>query len=205
MKGRTYFAGLSLLAAFACSWDAHAERMRLYEEGNYVGSGRVFMDDVSGLKIGGQTPRFESAKIITGRWLLCTSPNYSGDCLWISKDTPSFRALGYSGTLASLRPERVPVLARQWGDRKPPGRSALVFFSERNFAGEWTPYYEDASDLSHSPIKPLSIVIQKGAWRLCSLPNYEGDCISMTASSWDMPSIFGPSIRSAKRLDLTAR
>jgi hypothetical protein len=189
-----------LLALTLGASSAVAARLRLYPQQNYEGASRVYLDEASDTADSGQMPAFESAKVISGRWLLCSRPHFAGNCLWLWRDTPSFEALGFNSAIGSVRPEAIPVLPRHWGERQPPGRSALVFFQESDFQGDWESFYEDVPDFNSVRIRAASVVIQKQAWRLCSLPEFGGDCIIMTSSSPDIRKIFPSYIRSAQRV-----
>lgn len=180
---------------------ANAERLRLYEGASYKGSGRVFLAAKPTLDAADQG-RFHSAKVVTGRWLVCDRARYAGNCMWIARNVPSFQDLAFSGDVGSLRPESVPVLRRQWGDRSPPSRKALVFFGKPRFEGDWDALPDSVADLRvvKARVTPSSVVLQTGAWRLCTLPNFEGTCLSLTASVWDLAAIFTTEIRSAQRL-----
>jgi hypothetical protein len=190
-----------LPAASILATAAHAERIRLYEQENYRGGGKLFALAEQNLRTEDAPTRVASAKVITGRWLLCERAFFTGSCAWVSRDVPSFHALAFSGDLGSLRPERVPVIRRQWGGRHPPPRSALVLFPEADFEGDWIAIKESTPNLEAAGIslKPGSVVLQSGAWRLCSQPDYGGACLSMTASSWNLKEIFTTEIRSVER------
>jgi len=193
---------LAVLASAALATVARAERLRLYDGENYHGNGRLFAAAEQNLRAEGDPSRAASAKVITGRWLLCERAFFSGDCLWISHDIPSFHALAFGADVESLRPERVPVLRRQWGDRRPPSRSALVLFTEANYQGGWVALKDSMPNLHEGGIDQAtgSVVLQVGAWRLCTQPDYKGACLSMTASAWNMREIFSTRIRSIERL-----
>lgn len=191
-----------LLAVCICAAGARAERLRAYEELNFGGNSTLFSVPQETLDAETGAGKFKSAKVISGRWLLCERPSYAGNCVWISRDVPSFGALAVEGDFGSARPERVPTLRREWGGRHLPSRSALVFFSEKDFRGGWVALDQDIADLreKHVTVRPASIVLQRGAWRVCTQPNFTGSCLSMTASAWDLEDIFTTEIRSVRRL-----
>jgi Beta/Gamma crystallin len=199
MRRQVMFA---LLLSVLLTTEAHAERIRLYQAENYHGNGRLFAAEEQNLRAEGDPSQVASAKVITGRWLLCERAFFGGSCLWISHDIPSFHALAFGSEVESLRPERVPVLRRQWGDRRPASRSSLALFSGANYEGDWVALKESAPNLGEAGVafSPSSVVLQSGAWRLCTQPDFAGACLSMTASAWDLREIFSTQIRSAERL-----
>jgi len=190
------------MAVCLCAGGARAERLRVYEELNFGGNSMLFSVPQATLAVDTGAGTFKSAKVISGRWLLCERPSYAGNCVWISRDIPSFSELAVAGEFRSARPERVPMLRREWGGRPLPSRSALVFFGEEDFRGTWVAIDEDIADLREKNVgmKPASVVVQRGTWRICTQPNFTGSCLSMTASAWDLADIFTTEIQSVRRL-----
>lgn len=181
---------------------AHAERIRLFQNEKYAGANEMLGSDYRNFRASGHLENASSAQVISGRWLLCEGAFYAGSCLWLSRSVPSFQELGFKGGIGSLRSERIPLLRREWGGRNPPPRGALVFFSEANYRGAWVRLKDSVADLREAKIdvKPASIVLQRGVWRVCTERNYGGWCLSMTASTWDLAELFTTEIKSAERL-----
>jgi hypothetical protein len=149
-----------------------------------------------------QFTHIESAKAITGRWLLCEGVSYGGDCVWLGRKVSSFKDIGSDGEFLSLRPVRIPVLRRNWGDRHPPALSSLALFSETEYRGEWTALSGTVADFAEAnvAVSPASIIIGSGVWRVCSAPHFNGRCLTLTASVWDVRGIFGFTFRSAEKV-----
>lgn len=181
---------------------AHAERIQLFQKEAFAGDSEIVWSDYKSFGASGHMDDASSVRVISGCWLLCDGTHFSGSCMWLSREVPSFRDLAFKDGIGSLRSERIPVLRRNWGGRPAAPRGSLVFFSDINYAGEWTRFEASVPDFGALKIgvKPGSIVLESGAWRICTKPNFEGWCLSMTASTWNLAEIFTTDIKSAERL-----
>lgn len=180
---------------------ASAERMRAFTQTDYAGRETVFRDPIPNLSVTEVPPNIASVRVVTGRWLLCADVNFSGDCAWLAHDIPSLSDLGFTSSPGSLRPERIPVLMRHWGNRRPPPRESLVLFERPNYDGDWTAVSDSVPEFGAAHLNsPGSVVLGDGAWRLCTGPNYSGRCLIVTGSAWDITKIFLGQIHSVKRL-----
>lgn len=180
--------------------DASAARLRLFEHENFAGRTYEYMDAASDLGAGGQLA--ESVRVGSGRWLLCAGADFSGDCAWLSFDVRSLPHVGFTERIASLRPEAVPLLQRNWGAKGPPARTAIAIFSDRNFRGDWVAYRDNIEDLEETApqLSVNSLVVQRGVWKLCTGPSFQGRCLITTASVWDLSDIFTTEIRSLEKV-----
>jgi hypothetical protein len=180
--------------------NAYAQQLRTFSKPDYGGSQRVFRDPMPDLQVSRPTT-VGSVRLEMEKWLICNGTHYTGDCLWVSRDVPSLPALGFSDTPGSMKPERVPVVMRHWGNRRPPGRDQLALFDKVNFDGDWMALKDSVSDFNAAHIKsPGSIVLGDGEWRLCTGIDFSGRCLVVTGSAWDMGEIFPGRILSAKKL-----
>lgn len=197
---RFRFAGILCLLLSVSTTAVCAQQLRTFSHPNYTGTQRVFRDPAPDLQVSRPT-RAGSVRPETDKWLICDGTNYSGNCLWVSRDVPSLPALGFSDTPGSLKPERVPVLMRHWGDRRPPAHDELVLFDKANYDGDWTALKDDVGDFTEAKLKnPGSIVLGSGTWRLCTGVDYSGRCLTVTGSAWDLNEIFPGRILSAQKL-----
>lgn len=193
-------AVLAALLIWSAVSDANAQQVRTFSKPNYEGTQRVFRDPSPNLQVTRPTTT-GSVRLETEKWLICNGTNYTGDCLWVSRDVPSLPALGISDTPGSIKPERVPVVMRNWGSRRPPPRDQLVLFEKANYDGDWAALKDSVADFNAAHIKsPGSIVLGDGAWRLCTGVDYSGRCLVTTGSAWDLGEIFPGRILSAKKL-----
>ena len=194
------FAAITIGFALLAAGDAHAQQLRTFGNPNFSGEQRVFRDPQPDLQTSRPT-KIGSVRLETEKWLICAGANFTGDCLWVSRDVASLADLGFSDTPGSLKPERVPIVMRHWGDRRPPAREDLVLFEKANYDGNWVALKDSTNDFTTANLKsPGSIVLGDGVWRLCTGVDYSGRCLVMTGSAWDLSEIFPGRILSAKKL-----
>jgi hypothetical protein len=191
---------VSLAFCLVVSSIARADRLRAYAETDYKGSDAMFRDPAPNLTTRNPPLKIASVRVLNGRWFICAGVDFSGDCVWLSRDIPSFPDLGFTDRPGSLRPENVPILERHWGDRRPAARNALALFERPSYDGEWTALSESVQDFDAAHLKsPGSIVLGEGVWRLCTGPGYTGRCLILTGSVWNLPELFPGQFHSAQR------
>jgi hypothetical protein len=89
MKKRT-FAYTALVAASLAAGAAGAAEIRVYKQPNFSGEGLVLRGDANDLTPAGFQDQVSSIEVRSGRWQLCTQPNFRGDCVVIGRgDYPS--------------------------------------------------------------------------------------------------------------------
>jgi hypothetical protein len=188
------------LATVAVS-DAHAERIRMFGEPGFGGWNKVLLNSQPNLG-DGEGFHVASIRVMSGSWLLCTDTNFIGDCLWTSRDIHDLRTVGFDRPILSARPERIVVTRYHWGAQSRPHRS-LVMFAGENYQGAWKSISADAPtlDAEFIRLRPNSVVVQVGVWRLCSDVNYGGRCLTVTGDVWNLHSIFQSPILSLRRID----
>ena len=188
--------GVCLLAS---AGTARADRLSAFAETGYNGSGAIFRDAVPDLTTAG-SPKIASVRGVIGRWLLCAGVNFSGDCVWLSRDVPSLPDFGFTDAPGSLRPESVPIIERHWGNRRPAARDKLVLFDRPGYDGDWIAVSDSVQDFEPAHLKsPGSIVLGDGVWRLCTGPGYTGRCLIVTASVGNLQEVFPGLFHSAQR------
>lgn len=199
MRSRIFCATIALLT-LSFAHPAQAQQLRTFSKPNYGGEQRVFRDPQPNLQATRPT-KIVSVRLEMDKWLICDGTNYAGDCLWVSGNIASLPALGISDTPGSLKPERVPLVRRHWGDRHPAPRTQLALFEKANFDGDWKALKDSIPNFNDAHLKsPGSIVLGEGTWRLCTGVDYSGRCLTVTGSAWDIAEIFPGRILSAKRV-----
>jgi hypothetical protein len=191
------FASIAFIMAIE---GAHAERLKIFAEPNYGGRNRILAADEPALGGGGGF-QIESVRVISGSWLLCTETNFGGDCLWLSQDVPSFASLGFDRKILSAKPKRIVITRFRWGGKAPPHRS-IALFEKTNYEGRWRAISASTPLLPKDiqRLRPQSVVVQEGVWRLCSHPDYGGRCLTVAGDVWDLRAIFAVPIKSIDRV-----
>jgi hypothetical protein len=78
-------------------------RLVLFEGPGYRGQS-ITLDSSSAILSG--LPRARSAQVVSGTWLLCDGPRFSGKCMQVNSSVPNFDSSGFNGPIMSARPVR---------------------------------------------------------------------------------------------------
>ena len=78
-------------------------RLVLFEGPGYRGQS-ITLDSASAILSG--LPRARSAQVVSGTWLLCDGPRFSGKCMQANSSVPNFDSWGFNGPIMSARPVR---------------------------------------------------------------------------------------------------
>jgi len=192
-------AGAILLALAV---DANAAQMKAYVDADFRGRHGVFTRAQPDLR-GTQFDRDISSVIVgDGLWLLCSEPNYGGNCLWFEYDVRNLKDVGFNDQVRSLRPEPGELFRDKWFGQPIPPSAALVLFEATNYGGQWRAIGSDIADASkfHPTLVAKSAVVKNTIWRLCSEHNFQGRCLVVTASAPDLQAIFALPIGSIQRV-----
>jgi hypothetical protein len=81
---------------------SRAPRLVLFEGADYRGPS-VTLDNESG-DLAGFGGRARSFQVVSGRWLVCDRPNFSGRCQEVSESVPDVQRWGFGGSIRSARP-----------------------------------------------------------------------------------------------------
>jgi hypothetical protein len=193
MITRTFFiAGLALAGA------ANAAEIQIFTQPNFAGSGQTFSRDASTLQGSGVFDQSKSVVVRSGRWQVCSQPNFQGDCQVLERGQYASLPQQLNGRIESLREVTQVAEAerynrwnwegggwrerpdwrehRRGGDRdeRYGSRGALVLYAE----GNSTRYSDDVDNFNRSPYRDGAerMVIREGRWEVCALPDYRGLC-----------------------------
>ena len=98
MIARTFFvAGLAFVGA------ANAAEIQIFTQPNFAGSGQTFSRDASTLQGSGVFDQSKSVVVRSGRWQVCSQPNYQGDCQVLERGQYASLPQQLSGRIESLR------------------------------------------------------------------------------------------------------
>ncbi|MBI1212147.1 MAG: hypothetical protein GC190_11840 [Alphaproteobacteria bacterium] len=205
------FGWLVLIALGLATQVAGAEQIYIYDRPGFVGEdyeATFDVPDLSGTRIAGKSA---SLRARTGIWLVCTEPNYRGNCLWLwHAQISNLDPWGFAGNVRSLK------LYRTHGERFHfPTRLHLyaadfmrhsIVIAENDYEGGYRTITGDVPDLKAAGIDfPVGAFIVTGrpsphAWALCTEPNYRGRCITSVQGNDVMAEVFTDRIASIRAL-----
>lgn len=190
--------GIATAAALAAG-AANAGEIRIWKQPNYSGDVLTLRDDRPTLSRDGFKNQVSSIVIHSGRWELCSQPDFKGDCVVMGPGEYPKLDQQLTNRLESIR-EVTPRYAdndryrgRDRDDRPPPPRyredryaysydsgyldsGAIELFAGIDFRGRSRHFDGDAPTLYGFDQRASSMVINEGRWQLCTEPGFEGYC-----------------------------
>ena len=73
------------VALLAATCAAGAAELRVYKQPNFSGDELTLRRDANNLAVAGFQDQVSSIEVRSGRWQLCTQPNFQGDCVVIGR------------------------------------------------------------------------------------------------------------------------
>ncbi len=186
--------GALLLAAGAAP-----AQITIYKQPNFAGAERTFNDSITDLKGTGFYDQASSAVIRSGRWELCTQPDFKGDCMVLGPGEHARLDAKLFHRVESMREVKPAPVARQVQPApiargEPYGReplrdqrySALEVYTQRGFQGRPLRFDRDDSyvDRRRADEGIASLVVNEGVWQVCSEADYRGRCRTFEAGRY---------------------
>jgi len=218
MQTRTFWlAGLALAGA------AQAAEITIYTQPNFAGAERTFSRDATTLQGSGVYDQSKSVVVRSGRWQVCSQPNFQGDCQVLERGQYAGLPQQLNGRIESLREVTQMAEAERynrwryesgsWREREDwraerrrdddgyaysRGRAAIVLFAD----GNSTRYDRDVDSFQRTPYSDGAerIVIREGRWEICALPDYRGMCRVYEPGVYSNLGRFGSQIGSLRRI-----
>jgi hypothetical protein len=155
----------------------------LYEDPFFRGRSVTVKDSIQNLRSESFHDRAESVRVVSGRWELCSEPNFRR-CQVVDRDVPQLSALGLNKKLSSVR----PVGWRDEGGYSPayPGRAGLVLFERENYRGQSMTLESSSGDLGGWGNRARSLQVVTGRWLVCDRPGFAGRCREVSSSVPDL-------------------
>jgi hypothetical protein len=210
-----------LVAGFLSSGASLAGSITFHSEKDFDGASAKFDESVADLSRAQPPVSPMSLRIMLGSgfppmgWLLCTEPDYQGDCLWMRGG--SIRDLepwGFGRRIRSVKFVRLVLDDPYEGLAT---RSEDIFLlhnvptdksRRKDNMRAGARITADVPDLLAYGVHdlPIAAVIHAGslAWQLCTETNYAGRCLTTVDDVDDMAAVFSTHIRSARRLNVRA-
>jgi hypothetical protein len=164
-----------IVAAVALAGTAQAAEIIIYKQPNFGGE-QLTLRDASGNLGVRFTDQASSVVVRSGRWELCTQPNFQGDCVTLG---PGEYSMLDSRLLHRVESAR-SIDTLSYGDRGDGryGQAPIELYAGSAFRGRPYRFNRDAEELGRrgDGIGVGSVVVNEGRWQLCSDPGYRGYC-----------------------------
>jgi len=217
MQARTLFvAGIALAGA------AQAAEITIYKQPNFAGGEQTFNRDYTSLQGSGIYDQSKSVVVRSGRWQVCSQPDFQGDCQVLERGQYASLPQQLNGRIESMREVTQVADAERhnrwnwegggWRERQDRyadnrrsddryaygGHGALVLFAE----GNSTRYDRDVDSFARTPYRDGAerMVIREGRWEVCAMPDYRGICRTFDPGVYSNLGRFGSQIGSIRRV-----
>lgn len=162
----------SLLVAAA----AQAAEVTLYLQPNFNGRQLILRGHTPDLADIGFQDQVSSIVVNSGRWELCTQPDFKGDCATVGPGQYPVLDPRLNHRVESAR--EVGSYRDQVGSYGAYGRGSLELFGQPGMRGKSMKLDRDAPTLEGSGFndRASSLVVTEGTWQLCSDAGYSGTC-----------------------------
>jgi len=177
-----------VVASVAIAGSAQAAEMRVYKQPNFDGESLSLNGDFRDLNKRGFQDQIASVVVQSGRWQLCTQPEFRGDCVTLDRgEYPRLEErLFHRVESARLVEERNVEAPRRRDYAEAPrtsrwrrgAESSIELYSRPGFEGRAARVEEDANTLAGTGLdrRVFSVIVNDGSWQVCSQPNYGGYC-----------------------------
>jgi hypothetical protein len=179
MKASTpYYALLSasLVSAALLAGTAEAAELTIYKQPNFTGGQLTLRGHTPNLANTGFIDQASSIVIPSGRWELCTQPDFKGDCVTLNPGEYPGLDQRLKHRVESAR--EVGAYADQTGSYNRYGRGSIELYGQPGFNGRTLKLDRDTPSMEGTGFddRASSVVVRDGTWQLCSDPGFEGTC-----------------------------
>ncbi len=162
---------------------AQAAEMTLFKQPQFSGDKLTLRGDTTNLSGAGFQDQVSSVVVHSGRWQVCTQPEFGGDCTVLERGEYPQLAQNLNHRIESAREVgRSAQNDRYRGERfanYDHGRSGVVeLFPAPDFRGRPMRIDGDMDALNDRMYERgvSSFVIHDGRWQVCTRPGFEGVC-----------------------------
>jgi len=185
-------AAIAALAAGA----AQAAEMTVFKQPNFTGQQLTLRGDATSLSGAGFEDQISSIVVRSGRWQVCSQPDFKGDCVVLARGEYPQLAQDMNHRIESAR-EIGNVAENGFAERRyaeaDPGFArgyrrggAVELFPGAGFRGEsvWLDHSVAQLDGRIAQRGVSSIVVHGGRWQACTRPGFEGRCEVLEPGSY---------------------
>jgi hypothetical protein len=155
---------------------ARAAEVTLFKDPNFAGRQVTLRGYTPNLANIGFQDQASSMAVASGRWEVCTQPDFKGDCVTLNRGEYPTLDARLNHRIESAR--EVGSYAEQTGSYSSYGRGSIELYGQAGFRGRSMQLDRDAPTLEGSGFddRASSLVVNEGTWQLCSDPGYRGNC-----------------------------
>ena len=219
----------TLIAAGLLAGAAQAAEMTVFKQPNFAGESVTIRDGATDLARPGFQDQISSIVVNSGRWEVCTQPNFQGDCMtlvpgrYASLDQrlnhriESVREVSryadnkryedrsvYRGgdRYAENRYSDNRYADNRYGDNRHSRGPAVELFDGPDFSGRTVRIHGDTPSLYKRGFddQASSMVIREGVWQVCTNEGYDGMCHTFQPGEYADLRRFDNRIGSLKRV-----
>ena len=167
---------LACLAALAFAGAAQATELTLYEHRNFSGAQLTLRGWTPNVTRVGFNDRASSLVIDSGRWEVCTEPDFKGACVVLPPGEYATLDATLNNRISSAR--EVGTYGERRGAYHEWGRGSIQLFGRPAFGGRNIVLESDAASLARANFddRAASMVVTSGTWELCSETEFRGEC-----------------------------
>ena len=166
----------TLVSSVLVAAAAQAAEVTLYLQPNFNGRQLTLRGYTPNLADIGFQDQVASIVVNSGRWELCTQPDFKGDCATVGPGEYPVLDPRLNHRVESAR--EVGSNREQVGSYNAYGRGSLELFGQPGMRGRSMKLDRDAPTLEGSGFndRASSLVVTEGTWQLCSDAGYSGTC-----------------------------
>ena len=172
-----------LVAALAAIGVAQAAEITIYKQPNFSGAGITLRDTRNNLSGSGFQDQASSAVISSGRWQLCSQPDFKGDCMtltpgeYASLDPSLFHRVESMRVLDQYAQNERGYYGHERGEHRYRHADIELFPATAYRGGSIRLDHDrDALGDDRYGVGVSSLVVNEGTWQLCTRPGFRGDC-----------------------------
>lgn len=164
---------------------ASAAEITLYQQPRFGGDQLILRGNTARIADTGFDDRAASLIVNSGRWELCSEPDFRGRCVTVTRGEYAALDGQLGGRVGSAR--EVGSYREQTGGYGDYGRGAAQLFSRPGFAGVSVQLKSDAPTLRSAGFDDhaASMIVTSGTWQLCVDPDYGGACRTYGPGRYD--------------------
>ena len=191
----------ALLAALCVAGAAQAAELTIFKQPNFTGDALTLRDDTGNLSARNFQDQASSIVVRSGRWEVCTQPDFQGDCMTLGRGEYASLDPRLNHRIESAREVTNYADNKRYDDRyvyrggnryaraggpaydryadNRHGRGpAVELFDGPDFSGRAVRIHNDVPSLYKRGFddQASSMVIREGAWQVCTGDGYEGRC-----------------------------